>query len=484
MKHVAWRDLIRLSVGCCLPILVLGTLCLALRATAERTASMLPASGQVLWQADGVPVCTADLNQRRPEITSDGVGGAIVVWEDERTGSSTFVYARRVYSDGASAWFANGVQLSTRAGWWPQITTDGAGGAIVSWESNGIYAQRVYSDGTLAWTTNGISICTASGDQWYGAITSDDRGGAIITWEDTRNGTADIYAQRVYSDGTVAWATHGISICAASGDQYTPQITSDGAGGAIVTWYDYRSGSGDIYAQRVYSNGTVAWITDGVSLCMASGNQFFPKIIGDGAGGAIVAWEDFRNGHRDIYAQRVYSDGRIVWATNGVSLCTASGNQRYPALVGDSAGGAIVAWQDGRSSNGDVYVQRVYSDGRVVWAENGIPVIAAGVQSLQWYPDIASDGAGGAIITWQSYDIYSQRVYSDGTLAWGMNGLPVCQAAYDQRRPRIAGNGVGGAIIVWEDNRRWYKTDELDIYVQRVGEVTYRFYLPLVSRNN
>ncbi|MGD1047558.1 MAG: hypothetical protein ABR899_02250, partial [Candidatus Krumholzibacteriaceae bacterium] len=34
------------------------------------------------WVQDGVALCTAPANQQSPQITSDGAGGAIVTWED------------------------------------------------------------------------------------------------------------------------------------------------------------------------------------------------------------------------------------------------------------------------------------------------------------------------------------------------------------------------------------------------------------------
>jgi hypothetical protein len=163
----------------------------------------------------------------------------------------------------------------------------------------------------------------------------------------------------VYSDGTAAWATDGISICTASGERGSAQITSDGAGGVIVAWDDGRNGSPDIYAQRVYSNGTVAWVSDGISVCTAPDFQLWPQLVGDGAGGAVVAWQDLRNGDWDVYAQQVRADGTLALSSDGITLSTASGNQSNLGITGDGVGGAIVAWEDERGADIDVYAQRV-----------------------------------------------------------------------------------------------------------------------------
>jgi hypothetical protein len=82
--------------------------------------------------------------------------------------------------------------------------------------------------------------------------------------------------------------TVNVPLCTATGNQNAPASVSDGAGGAIVTWYDNRGGDLDIYAQRLNSAGTPQWTADGVALCAATGDQRYPTIASDGAGGAIV----------------------------------------------------------------------------------------------------------------------------------------------------------------------------------------------------
>jgi predicted lipoprotein with Yx(FWY)xxD motif len=213
--------------------------------------------------------------------------------------------------------------------------------------------------------TDGVALCTATGDQRGPTIVSDAAGGAIVTWHDQRSGTSDIYAQRVNASGAVQWMTDGVALCTATGDHYAPQITSDGAGGAIITWLGGGSGNLDIYAQRVNASGAVQWTTDGVALCTATGNQEYPTITSDGAGGAIVTWMDHRSVNEDIYAQRVNASGAVQWTINGVAVCTATGDQSYPTITSDGAGGAIVAWEDHRCSS-LIYAQRIRVSGEIV----------------------------------------------------------------------------------------------------------------------
>ncbi len=431
------------------------------------------------WVQDGVALCTVTGFQGSPQITSDGAGGAIVTWLDGRNVNSG-IYIQRLDASGAIQWAVDGIALCTGTVDSPQIISDGAGGAIVTWMDgrNGmisnIYAQRVNASGAVQWAADGVALCTAPQGQYYPQITSDGADGAIVAWRDERSGTgsgiANIYAQRVNASGAVQWTADGVALCTANGDQAEPQITSDGAGGAIVTWQDHRGGYYDIYAQRVNALGAVQWTTDGVVLCTANGDQAEPQITPDGAGGAIVTWWDYRNVDKDIYAQRVNASGAVQWTTDGVALCTATGAQQSPAIFSDGAGGAIVTWYDLRNiaSGYDIYSQRVNASGAVQWTADGVALCTANGNQLS--PEIASDGAGGAIVTWHDWrsgnngDIYAQRVNSSGSVQWPTDGAAVCTATGDQKFPTIVSDGAGGAIVTWYDSR----SGDYDIYAQRV----------------
>ncbi len=91
------------------------------------------------------------------------------------------------------------------------------------------------------------------------------------------------------------------------------------------------------------------WQYDGAAVCTATGNQYSPTIASDGSGGAIITWCDYRNGNDDIYTQRVNSAGEPQWTANGVAICTASRGQYYPTIATDGTGGAIITWYDFRN---------------------------------------------------------------------------------------------------------------------------------------
>lgn len=454
-----------------------------------------PARVCAAWPHDpnmNLPVSTAAGDQVAPRVVPDGAGGAILAWEDSRSGNKD-IYVQRVSASGAPLWTAGGVALSTAAGdqVLPSMIPDGAGGAIVSWESNvgvgesDVYVQRVNAAGVPQWIANGVSLCSAPGFQHAPVIVSDATGGAVVAWADLRNASAlnntvDIYAQRVNAAGVPQWTTDGVALCTLPATRGDPRLAPDGAGGAVAAWSDHRDGVHfHVFAQRVNATGIPQWAADGVALCTLSTDQQSPAIVADGAGGAIVAWSDNRIDAGDLFAQRLNAAGVAQWTPCGAPVCQFAGLQTLPVLVPDGASGAIVAWAEQRGADFDVFAQRLGADGIMKWPANGVTVTAAA--NTQFIPSMIPDGAGGAIVAWNDYrkgseyDIYAQRVSPSGQTLWTLDGAAISTAFRDQSvleqgataptSAWLASDGAGGAIIAWEDLRNGGSSD---IYAQRI----------------
>lgn len=376
------------------------------------------------------PICFAPNTQYVYGIISDGAGGAIILWIDYRSGISYDIYAQRVNRNGTIQWNGSGVAICTVAGSQdprPTIVSDGVGGAIITWNdyrsgNYDIYAQRINASGVVQWTANGVAICTAANTQLFPTITSDNAGGAIVAWTDNRSGANHIYAQRISVDGVSRWMLNGVPICLAQGSQTSPKLVSDNVRGSIVTWRDYRSGGPSyyaIFAQRIDSTGAVQWTQNGVLALSAADINSDHNIVGDESGGVIVTCS--KSSSLDIYAQRINMDGVVQWTSSGVAISTANFNEA-PTITGDLHGGAIIAWQHyGGSAFSDIYAQRVNSNGSTQWTTNDVAVCSA--PGSQVFEAIVGDGAGGAIIAWTDTrsladpgDIYAQQVNNNGLL--------------------------------------------------------------------
>src|SRR5439155_16699716 len=159
------------------------------------------------WIADGVPVCVAPGGQLEPVAAADGAGGVLIAWTDRRNAASA-IYAVRLTSSGAVApgWPVNGRPLTpASAGQYnPAIVSDGAGGAILAWsdERGGtasgvdLYALRITASGADApgWPVDGLSICRDPLYQGPAVCCADGAGGAYIAMPNGRAGSKALVA--------------------------------------------------------------------------------------------------------------------------------------------------------------------------------------------------------------------------------------------------------------------------------------------------
>ena len=427
------------------------------------------------WPENGIDICTAEMNQACSQIIPDGTGGVIISWTDTRPGAFG-LYAQRVNPGGNIKWAVNGVAVYSEQYAdvrYPIMISDNARGAVIVWwghrdDNLDIYAQRINRNGEIMWNSEGAPVCADPGIQRYPKMIYCTTGYMIVVWRDQRNGNEDIYAQKLDMTGQPRWVLNGVPVCNNPEHQSGQQIISDNNGGAIIVWTDYRNGVNnyDIYAQRINSTGDPLWTLDGIPICTAAVDQEYPQIAFDGDC-AVVVWSDYRNGNKDIYAQRINMDGDLLWTEDGVGICTSIQGQIFPLIISDEQGFSIIAWEDGR---GGVYAQRISSDGSIQWYEDGIPIcIADGAQNGI---RIISDGAGGAILAWRdrrsgdNWDLYTQKVNMNGEVEWLIDGISV-STALNTHGPvsQLSPDGSGGAYFVWEDDRY----DEYnDIFVHHI----------------
>ncbi len=409
-------------------------------------AQKVDGQGSIYWPENGLAVCTAPGTQDGPKVVPDLAGGAIFIWMDYRKGQYD-IYAQRVTGAGDTLWAANGIPIDTSMGDQdvPEVVPDGSGGAIMIWTDgrNGdsdIYAQRIDVNGNLVWGPDAVPVCIEPGGPSNPRLVATSDGGACVAWTDYRNGYSDVYAQKIDQNGQVLWQGGGMAVCPESWNKYSAQLTGDGAGGAIVVWYDERNYN-ETYAQRIQSDGSLAWAEDGVMVFPSYGDDD-PRIMPDGAGGAFVALDIYWDEEEpsDIYIQRLDHDGNLLWGLKGSAVCVAENEQFRPVLAPDGSGGVIVAWEDYRANTGsaDIYCQRVGASG--LWGDP-----APGIVSCL---DLPNDQGGWVRITARAsshdvagetdspimgYNVWRMITGGGGPLALSASPAPV-MAALDRAK--------------------------------------------------
>lgn len=178
-------------------------------------------SGNNVWAANGVDVCLAISTQSNVRLVKSG-NNYLVAWAERRetatNGIDIYIQSLKP-GDGGINWTADGVPVIQQTGAQPNSQTegfemldDGAGGAFVIWDDARIgtsdldvFAQHIKTDGTRNLPATGAPVATRSGSNqnWPRAVKSTD-GKVMVAWRDSRTATsADIFAALIEPSGVL-----------------------------------------------------------------------------------------------------------------------------------------------------------------------------------------------------------------------------------------------------------------------------------------
>ena len=377
-------------------------------------ARRVDSNNKLIWESKGLPISIANRNQRRLRSIRHS-GHAIVVWNDQRNKSSWDIYAQAVNFEGDVLWQTNGISICTDAAdqSTQAILSDDEGGAIFVWEDErkssefqDLYIQRITSIGKTVWEENGIPVYTSESLQSNPTLVTDGSNGFYVVWWDVIGiDSWHIMAYRLSIDGKPLWdAPHQIT--PSEGIYGEPRVVADGVGGIIVVWQIYENFINDqLYAQRLSSDGKKLWINKGIPICTADGIQKNAAIVHDGESGIIAVWRDERDIYGDLYMQRIHKDGTLAWKKDGIPLCTAGGHQDRPSIVQSTEKQFFIAWMDYRGDFGEkstdaIYCQKIDIDGNLLWEANGVPVSTS--KGKHFPPFVVAVRNGQCIVVWSN----------------------------------------------------------------------------------
>jgi len=295
-----------------------------------------------------------------------------VVWNGKDYAVAWVDYAdhrlhfRRFFADGTPA--AAGVVPSTLSSSSdpPGLVWNGNGYGVTWVAYSGSYYQiyfaRLDANGARIGSEVKVSFvgssetnhCWSPSLAWSGS-------GYCVAWYDNRNGSNDIFATLLNSDGTIAnsGASHDLVLCNAMNSQYYPSVAwSKGAGLYKAVWQDYRSGThNEIWGASLTPSGAIS--QDGSALVSGTADSYTPALC-DTGNGLGLAWDDYRDGNYEIYFARLTASGAKPGAD--VRLTNNTANSLRPRIVWTGAEYGVF-WQDDRSGNWDLWFQRVSAGG-------------------------------------------------------------------------------------------------------------------------
>ena len=389
-------------------------------------AQRLDNNSTTLWQENGLPLSRTDRNQRRLRMIRHDTH-AIVVWNDRRGRSNWDIYAQAVNLDGKMLWEKDGIPICTNVAdqSTQAILSDGKGGAVVIWEDErrssefqDLYIQRINLEGKPMWDQDGIPVFPSESLQSDPILVADGIDGFYVVWWDViGNDTWHIMTYRLNFNGKPIWDAPK-KVTPVEGMHGIPRVVADGKGGIIVVWQIYENFINDqLYAQHISPDGKKLWKDEGIPICTADGVQKHAAIVNDGDGGIIAVWRDERDIYGDLYMQRIRADGTLAWEKDGIPLCTAGGHQDKPSIVRNAENQFFVAWLDyredfGKESKDAIYCQGINLDGKLLSDEDGVPISTS--EGEHSPPFVVSVGLGQWVVVWSN----NQQDNGDIFLKW------------------------------------------------------------------
>jgi len=265
-----------------------------------------------------------------------------------------------------------------------------------------------------------------------------------------------------------AWQGNGVPVTTSTFGQVSASVAPDGAGGAFVAFHDFRNLALDIFINRLDANGNYAsgWSGAGLEVAVRDSSLFEPQVVSDGAGGAYVAFSEFyltgSSYFQDVYLQRILGTGAIAggWPAAGKKM--NFGEIDGYAIAPDGTGGVLVGWLDVDSQG---RVVRVNNAGNVVsgWPAIGIPVGPSTATTVNFTPD----GAGGFYGAWASNDtVYCTRYAGTGALApgWSAAGNVATAGGVFTDAVALTVLTSGDVMIGWTD----YRFFDIDLFAVRM----------------
>ena len=354
-----------------------------------------------------------------PSVAMSSSGDFIVIWEKEReAGTGDEPFARRYASDGSSL----GAQFNVSDGFQGEdarAAMTASGEFIVVWSGDedpgdtsfeGIGARRYGSDGQPLGAPFLLNAYT-TGAQRHPDVVIDDDGAFTVVWDsngslgdDSSNGS--IQLRRFDSAGSAIGSEIQVNTYTTS-RQEIPRIARVGDG-FVVAWESLGSPGDDssgfsIQGRRLTSDG--AFVGDQFQVNIEGGDdQEDPAVAGDAEGRFLVTWATYRSLLDDDIRARLYdSSGTPLGGEIEVNSIT-SGRQRFPAVAAGNDGHFAVVWEsdetDGTDGGESVQLRTIDSGGTSLASDFQVNTYTPGTQDWQ---EIATDGDGRFVVTWQSY---------------------------------------------------------------------------------
>ncbi|MBM4393719.1 MAG: hypothetical protein FJ090_21545 [Deltaproteobacteria bacterium] len=300
-----------------------------------------------------------------------------------------------------------------------------------------------------------------------------ENGVVYTTWQDDRDGNDHVWFNKS-ADAGVTFLAGDELLSNGKGDARNPVIACSGDY-VYVAWEDTRDG--ELEYENIYlqwsDDGGRSWQDDDIQLDGDPDGDFMSKAPAIAAAGdnVWVAWSDQVNGAYDIFVQRSQDNGER-WLDAPVRVDTDEAGAAYsssPVIVGDEEDHVVVAWEDRRDGNSDIYVNFSIDNGESFSSsDRRLDEGDEAGATNSFEPQIAMDGEN-VYVAWhderfgENKDVFLNlsRSYGDGWKDSVIRMETDAEGIADSQNPSIVARD-GGVWVAFQDNR----ASGYDIFLQ------------------
>ncbi len=434
----------------------------------------LDLSGNLLWNPDGLQICTADGEQTNFRITSDNSGSVNIIWVDGRAETSNIyqLYSQYINSSGILIWPADGVYVTTIQRPYSNPLPRFSGDKFyLLWDDArpgcaGLFCQVLNQAGMPLLTPGGNLL--NQGIETYSRpdIVVPRQNGVAVVWEDSRFNLSGnrIYIQYVNADGSAAFETNGKPVTLSTVDgQYYPAAATAPDGSVVVIW---KEGDESIKGQKFDSIGNRLWGDEGMLIAEASQFILNNLVLSYYQNAFHIAYSKlvtlsppYNQQLMHLYGQKIQGN-QIAWDSDGVLISDyGQGDPMFEARPSSIVEDYYI-WEK-TNLNSDhygertVFAKRINPDGStaVGWPESGIALSDyQNWDNIQYNSQAVLTDAGLAVV-WIDYridfiaSIYGQLISPSGDLLWNPEGVEMFPTAFEQQDVRLAYHN--GITLIW-----------------------------------
>ncbi len=342
-------------------------------------------SGNFVWGANGILLSNSSAFNVSPKVISTAAGNLVFAWSADNV-----IIMQKVSPSGTLLWGPAGITLSSPNTLnWPQLLPVGADEVILKYfDDSGppnaptrhVLAQRYSSAGTSVWSS-AAAISLAGGISAWTQIfpfINDGSDGFYIAWHDDRdnNQRASVFVQHVSATGAVLFPANGVEASTASNmNHYYPQLAlPPGSTDVFVYWNEMNGlqSQWGIFGQKINASGALQWGGSGMTFIPVSTTDVYPYEARSSPTDMILVYEEYSNAVDGmIRAMRISPSGAFVWTPAQKDICTVSSEKVHPVVNEFANNQWIVAWEDNRNGNSDIYAQNIQLDGSLGPAFSG-----------------------------------------------------------------------------------------------------------------